>query len=261
MIGVAAAFVRRALAVSLSYRLPFAAEIVTAVVVVAEFYFIGKIVPPSEVAGGYLAFVTIGLVVSAFLAAGVATVATSVREEQSQGTLELVVASGVSPVRLSLGVAVFPLIEAVGRSALYLGTALVLGMNIQDANVGTAFLGLAIGSGAFVGLGLIGVCLVLVFRRATAAVAWIVGLAAFASGVVFPPRVLPEWLQTLARFSPVTIALEIVRGALLRGASVVSLLDEFVALLAVAVICLAVGVWSVGFGLRWARRSGTLGQY
>ena len=92
---VAGAFWRRSLAVSLSYRLPFAAEVLTAAFVVVEFYFIGKIVPSKEVGGGYFAFVTIGLVVSAFLAAGVATIATAIRDEQSQGTLELVLAAGI----------------------------------------------------------------------------------------------------------------------------------------------------------------------
>jgi ABC-2 type transport system permease protein len=258
---VAKAFSRRALAVTLSYRLPFAAELLTAVLVVAEFFFIGKIVPSSEVGGGYFAFVTVGLVVSAFLAAGVATIATTIRDEQSQGTLELVLASGLSAGQLAVGVATFPLIEACARSALYLGAALLLGLRLQGANIGVGFLGLAVGSSAFVGLGLVGVSLVLVFRRASAAVAWIVGIASFASGVLFPPRVLPEWLQQLARLSPVTVTLEVVRGGLLDGASLVSMLDELALLVMMSLACLGIGVASIHAGLRWARRSGTLAQY
>jgi ABC-2 type transport system permease protein len=102
---------------------------------------------------------------------------------------------------------------------------------------------------------------VIVLRRATTAVAWIVGLAAFASGVVFPVRVLPDWLQTVSRLSPVTLTLDLFRRALFESLPFADAWPDLLVLLLMAGLSLGVGLFAVEAGLRWARRHGTLGQY
>jgi ABC-2 type transport system permease protein len=259
--AVLSACTRRAFRVSLSYRIPFAGEYLAAGAVIVELYFVAKIVPSSEVVGGYFAFATTGLVVVGFLAAAVATLAAAVREEQSQGTFELLIASGIPPRRLAFGLAGFPVVEAAVRSVVYLAIAALLGARFAVGGMAMAAAVLAIGSLSFVGLGLLGAALVIVLRRATTAVAWIVGLAAFASGVVFPVRVLPEWLQTLNRVSPVTLTLDLFRRALLGSLSFSDALPGLLVLSLMAVVALIVGLVSVEGGIRWARKRGTLGQY
>jgi ABC-2 type transport system permease protein len=257
----ARAFGERDLRVALSYRVPFLTDLVAVTFTVVEMYFIAKLVPPARVQGGYFAFVVVGLVVAAVIAAGTSALTTGVRAEQTQGTLEVIAALGIPTSVLSVGLAVYPIFAAVVRAAIFVVAGMALGARFPGGDVPTAIVGLALGSVAFVGIGLVGAALVIVIRQATAAIAWLIGILTFAAGVAFPVEVLPTWLRTLAAASPVTVTLEVVRGALLGSESFGSLFGDIALLAAMALGSLLAGVAALDAGLRWARRKGTLALY
>jgi ABC-2 type transport system permease protein len=261
IVRIAGAFLRREFAVVRSYRLAFLPDLVGTVFVLVEFRLLSKIVDADSVGGDYFVFVTTGLVVAALVATGVAAMAVAVRQEQSQGTLEPLLATGLSPARLSAGIAAWPIVAGVLRSVLYMGVAMVAGASFSHANWGVAVSALGLGTVAFAGLGLVGVGIVILFRQAAGAIGWAVGLLTVAAGSVFPPELLPAWVRTLASVSPVTRTLELVRAALLNGASWSDVAGKMGLSFALSVICVTLGVVAVARALRWSTRSGSLAQY
>jgi ABC-2 type transport system permease protein len=255
------AFLRRDVGIITSYRVPFAGELVGAIAVVAEFALISRLVPQEEVPGGYFSFVTVGLIVTAFLAAGVTVLAASIRQEQVQGTLEVMLCAGLSPRRLASGLSAYPLVAASARGLVYGVLAALAGAGFSDANWPLAVVSLALGSVSFIGLGLFAVALVLLFKQAQAVSTWIVSMLTFFAGALFPLSLLPEWVQRLAMLSPVTQALDLARRAILSGESLGEVRGAVLALAVTSVLLVVCGVAALSGGLRRARRTGALGQY
>jgi ABC-2 type transport system permease protein len=255
------AFLPRDAAIATSYKLPFAADIAGAAFALLEFLFIGKLVPTEGSQPDYFAFVTAGLIVSVVVATGASAIALAVRQEQSQGTLEPILAAGLPPRELAVGFAAFPLVTAVARALVYLLLAVLFGARFPDASWSTVGLALGLGTLAFAGLGLIAVAVVIVLRQASAVIAWVIGLLTFAAGTVFPPELLPAWLQTISAYSPVTVTLDLVRRGMLDGVVPANALADLAILAVMTVISVVAGVGAVGLGLRWARRSGSVTGY
>lgn len=257
----AGAFLRRDLAVAVSYPVPFLLELVSIVFIVVTYVFVGRLVEPGRVPGGYFAFATLGLAVSALLGASSA-VGTGVRDEQVQGTLESVVAAGLPIRALAAGMTAYPLVSAAVSAVAYVAVAAVAGFRTgPDPNWALVLAALLLSSVSFVGLGLVGAALVFVIRRGAAATSWLVAILALAGGEFFPPGMLPGWVQGLASLSPFTHGLATVRAALLEGASWSDRAGSLAALAALAVLYLGLGMVALAAGLRYARRTGGLAGY
>lgn len=256
------AFFRRDVRVALSYKVPFMLEIVAIGFTVVTYTFLAKIVSPGSVPGGYFAFVLLGLTVSSFLGAGISVLGANLRQEQVQGTLEALLASGI-PVRgLAAGMASYPVIEAMWTAVIYVAVGILAGARAEaGANWPLALVAVVIGSLSFVGLGLVGAALVLVFRRAAAATGWLLAVMSLAGGEFFPPSLLPGWFRALAQFSPFTQALRITREAVLAAAGWEDEGARLAALLGMAVFYVSLGIWALALGLRHARRTGSLSGY
>lgn len=260
MLATIFAFARRDLQIALSYRIPFVFEVTGALFVLLEFALLSRIVPGTAVSGGYFSFVTLGLVLSAFLT-GVSLLAVSMRQEQVQGTLEATMSTGMSSSALAAGLAAYPLVVAALRGILYVALAVAMGARFPSANWSLGIAALVVGSISFVGVGLVGASFVLAFRQATAATTWILALLTMAAGVFFPLRLLPHWLRWLSGLSPATETLLLLRRAVLEGLGWGNAWPSFILLAGMMVVSVGVGVAALAAGLSWARRSGGLAQY
>jgi ABC-2 type transport system permease protein len=118
-----------------------------------------------------------------------------------------------------------------------------------------------LGSLSFAGLGLVGAAMVLLFRQAEGAVAWLVSLLTLVAGVIFPIRVLPGWLRWISSASPFTQTVKVARAALLEGRGWSHLWPSLAALLALTVAFVALGLVAMAAALARARKTGTLAQY
>lgn len=258
---VVKAFLRRDLQVALSYRLPFVLDGISAAFTVVTFALVGEIVGPGEVPGSYLAFTLLGVGVAVFLNASIGLVGSGVRTEQVQGTLESLLATGVSPSAVAMGYAVYPMIWAVIVAVITAVVGVAAGARVPGANWGLAALALVPGALAFAGLGFAGVGLVLVFKRGIGVLAWFIALLSLGAGELFPPRLLPGWVQAISQISPYTLCLELTRSAMLNGASLSVSVEKLLALTAMAVVYLALGLGALAAGLRRARKTGGLAGY
>lgn len=264
VLAVAGAFLRRDALVAASQRVPFVFDVLSVVFVLLELLLLSRIVGPNEVAGGYFAFALSGLVVALFVFAGVSVVAGAVRQEQWQGTLEATLSAGISAPRLAAGLVAYPMISGIVRAFVMVAAGALLGARVAPgvaSGWGVALAALALGTISFVGIGLIAASLVLVFRQAAAGTGWLLTMLTFAGGVVFPVRLLPEWVRSISRLSPLTQTLQVVRRAVLVEAPLYSLRMALLGLAAMGVIWMALALAALKLGLRRARKNGTLAQY
>lgn len=259
-IASAGAYLRRDFQIAVSYKVPFLFDLVGALFVLFEFFFVAKLVPEGATTGDYLRFVSIGLVVTTFLTSGASVIAGSVRQEQVQGTLEINLSMGLPPSVYALGIASYPLAAAVVRASIYAAIAGALGTRLPEANWLLAALALVLGAVSFVSIGLMAVALVLIFRQAAGAVGWLIGLTTLLAGVIFPIELLPGWLRVLSGLSPATWALQVTRDAL-QGAPWGNEWRALTVLALLGTASVAAAITALTLALQRARATGVLSQY
>jgi ABC-2 type transport system permease protein len=151
---------------------------------------------------------------------------------------------------------------AIVRSGLYLLLAiLVFGVGFHHANPLTLVLAAPLVMGAFVGLGLLSAATTMLVRRTNPVAVLLASASMLLSGVAYPVSVLPAWLRAAGRFLPLTHALELVRGGLLRGAGPAELTAPMTALALFAGVLCPVGVVLFVYALRRARIDGSLTHF
>ncbi|NOZ69376.1 MAG: ABC transporter permease, partial [Deferribacteres bacterium] len=73
--------------------------------------------------------------------------------------------------------------------------------------------------------------------------------------------VLPSWLQPYSYLLPITHALEAIRRLVLNGATFEGVYKQVLILAGFAVILLPLGLAAFGYGLKTARKEGSLVHY
>jgi len=250
--------------VARSYRIAFVLDLVLGIINLLIFFFISRTFRGGSVhelqgAPSYFAFAAVGIAVTVVIEAASTGLSRRIRDEQLTGTLEVLVAQPLSALELSLGLAGYPFLFAMGRAAFYiLVAAALLGLDLHDADwLGFALVLLASG----VALSSIGVLLgaaVLVVKRGQ----MIAGLVTFGMGLVsgafFPVSVLPAWIRPLGTVVPTRFAFDGLRSALYRGTGWA---DDVFWLFVFAAIGIPVAIKGFTSALDYSKRAGTLSQY
>jgi len=262
------AFLRRDFLTALSYRVAFISDAANLVLQTATFYFIGLIVDDAVLPsyGGrttsYLEFAVVGIALSMFIALGLSRVARAVRSEQLMGTLEAVLTTPTSPATVQVGSVVYDLIYIPLRTGLFLVIAAVLfGLDFDVSGIGAASAVLL----AFIpfvwGLGLVTAAAALTIRGSGAGVGFAVSVLTLVSGAYFPLDLFPAWVQSLADYNPLAIAIEGMREAMLGDAGWSAVAGDVLVLVPISAASLALGIVAFRMALRRERRVGTLGHY
>jgi ABC-2 type transport system permease protein len=118
---------------------------------------------------------------------------------------------------------------------------------------------LIVGSLSFIGVGIMGSVLPLLFpERGSQMTHVIIAVLLLVSGVYYPVSVLPELLQKLAVISPATYVLDGARLALLEGTPTAELWSLIWPTLIMGLIAIPFGLWVFGLAERYAKRAGKL---
>jgi ABC-2 type transport system permease protein len=262
------AFLRRDVLVAWSYRLPFVTDWVAMILQALVFGFVGKLIPSSSLPrfGGapisYLEFVAVGIAISSFLAVGLTRLMTVIRQEQVQGTLEALLLTPTAWSTIEIGSAFYDILYVPVRTAVFLSlTALLFDADYHLAGVLPAAAVLL----AFIpfvwGLGVISAATTLTFRRGAGGVGFVVSIATLGSGAYFPLTVLPGWVQELATYNPIAIAVTAMREALLGGSTWGDVWPSVVQLIPMSALAMIVGAVAFRAAIARERRRGTLGLY
>ncbi len=205
-------------------------------------------------------YLLIGAIIWSYLSMLFDILAETVSWERWEGTIEYTFMSPATRATHLIGTSIYAVIYGIIRTAIMFGViSLFFNLQVSDANYFSALVILAICSVSLVGFGMCAAVMPLLSPEKGQQVAFIfASVLLLVSGVYYPTSVLPNWMQTLAKFSPVTYALEGMREALLNGAGLGSLWDKIWPLLIMGAVCVPIGLWVFGLGERYAKRTGRL---
>jgi len=132
-------------------------------------------------------------------------------------------------------------------------------IDMSKANLWGGVVMLIAGSLSFIGVGVMGSILPMLFpERGSQMTHVIIALLLLVSGVYYPVDVLPEFLQKLAVVSPATYVLDGTRRALLEGLATRQLWRYIWPTLVMGIIAIPAGLWVFGLAERYAKRNGKL---
>jgi ABC-2 type transport system permease protein len=262
------AFLRRDLLITLSYRTALVTDWLNLATQVLLFSFVSKLVDRSTLPtfGGkhisYLAFVSVGIAVTGFMAVGVGRLVTSVNSERMMGTLESLLMTPSAPSTILIGSVAYDLVYVPIRTLVFLvAVSLSLGVDFRAAGIPPALLILAVFIPFVWGVGAATAASILTFRRGSGVVGSGVFVLTLTSGAYFPLGLFPHWIEVVARLNPVAIALDGMRGALSGGDGWIDAAREIAKLAPLTIAALVIGVVAFRLAMRRERRLGTLGLY
>jgi ABC-2 type transport system permease protein len=197
-------------------------------------------------------YLLIGAIIWSYLSMLFDILAETVSWERWEGTIEYTFMSPATRATHLIGTSIYAVIYGIIRTAIMFGViSLFFDLQVSDANYFSALVILAICSVSLVGFGMCAAVMPLLSPEKGQQVAFIfASVLLLVSGVYYPTDVLPNWMQTLAKISPVTYALEGMREALLNGAGLGSLWDKIWPLLIMGAVCVPIGLWVFEIGER-----------
>lgn len=214
-----------------------------------------------NVDGRYLVlYLVIGTLVWRYLSLIFYWITDVIGMERWEGTIEYTLMAPVRRVTHMAGQTFFAVIYSLIFSAIILAVSVVLfDIDISNANLLGGGLMLLVGSLSFIGVGIMGSILPLLFpERGSQMTHVIIAVLLLVSGVYYPISVLPELLQKLAVLSPATYVLDGTRMALLEGVPTTHLWPFVWPTLIMGVIAIPVGLWIFGVAEKYAKRAGKL---
>ncbi|MDE2858346.1 MAG: ABC transporter permease [Chloroflexota bacterium] len=180
--------------------------------------------------------------------------------ERWEGTIEYTLMAPVKRWVHLVGQTAYSLIYSL-LTALIIGgtTALFFQLDLSRANLVGAALVILAGSLSLISIGIVASILPLLYPERGAQMTSVVQASfLLISGVYYPITVLPEWMQSIAVFSPITYVLDGVRAAVLDGKPVSELTAFIVPLLVLGAVLLPVGIQAFKMAEDYAKRSGKL---
>jgi|SRR5215211_2354564 len=265
-LSVIAAFLRRDFRINVSYRASYAFQSVSILLQVALFFYLSHVVDQAQFAkqgltGGYFGYAAVGLALLTMVQVSLSSYTYRLREEQTTGTFEALMAAPVSPSLVVLAGALYDLIRATVTGLVLIATAVVifgLHLALDPQSLGLTIVALAGCVGLFVSLGVAVGGATVIFKRATAFLTMIISGLALLGGVYFPIDVLPTPIRQLATALPFTWGIDVVRASLL-GGEVDPL--KLGGLLGSAAVLLPLALFGFTKAVKRARQTGTLAQY
>jgi ABC-2 type transport system permease protein len=207
-----------------------------------------------------MTFLLVGALIWSYLSMIFDVLSETVQWERWEGTIEYTFMSPTSRVTHLLGMGVYAVVYGIARTAVVLGVAmLAFDLDLSEANYWAALVVLAVCSISLVGFGVVAAVMPLLSPEKGQQVTYIVSaLLLLVSGVYYPVKVLPDWMQTIAQYSPVTYALEGSRAALQDGVGLSQLWGSIWPLLIMGVVFVPVGLFVFRLGESYAKRTGKL---
>lgn len=261
----AAAFIVRDFRIAWSYRFGFFFQYTSVLLALVSNRFLADVVGSSVAiepyGGDYFAFALIGTSLPALMLPALTTFRGAVREAQVMGTFEAMLMTRPQPRTIIASAATYPLIQSLAQPVLLaptMGIALGAGFRLENAPLVLAVVALALMASA--GFGLLSAAFTIAFRQNEPFTLTMFSLSTLLAGTIYPVSVLPDWLEPVTLFLPLTHALELARGVFIEGANVENMGAHFAALAAFSAL-LPLGLWAVGRAIERAKRTGTLAQY
>jgi ABC-2 type transport system permease protein len=213
--------------------------------------------------GQYLVlYLLIGTLVWRYLSSIFYWVTEVIAIERWEGTIEYTLMAPVPRIIHLVGHTSFAVVYSMlFTGVILLVTIMLFDLDMSQANLAGGLVIMLAGSFSFVGIGVMGAVLPLLFpERGAQMTHIIVATLLLISGVYYPIEVLPEFLQTLSRLSPAWYVLQGARAALMEGAGIQVLWQYIWPLLVLALIMVPTGLRIFHQAERYAKQTGKLAR-
>jgi len=261
-----AAIARRDLAIQISYHFQLALSLVGLAISAFLAFYVSKLVGApqalSDYRGNYFDFVVIGLALTAYAGVGVSAFTAQVAQEQSAGTLEILLAG---PSRLAVILA-GGFVVPFGLTTIEVALLLLVGVGVIGAGLSGTGLLLAIPVvlltvANFCALGIASAAIILLVKRGDPLSQPLFQVTLLLSGAIFPVSLFPGWLQAVCHLNPAYYGVTALRQALIGDPTPAQFLTNLAILAGFAAITLPAAVWLFAAALRQAKRLGVLATY
>ncbi len=211
--------------------------------------------------GGFLPYSIIGTSVMSIFLASYGGFASAVRSEQMMGTLESVMMTPVRLPAIVVGSNLWTLCNALVDALVTLTTGvLVFGIALKG-NPLAALCIVLLTNLSFVAVGILSASFAVLFKKGDPFRVVVASASFLMGGVIYPPEILPHWLQLCAQLLPVTHGALALRGVLLEGHALSLYAREMWLLAGFALVGIPLSVACFAWCVRRAKHDGTLLQF
>jgi ABC-2 type transport system permease protein len=220
-----------------------------------------KIGGASEANGRYLVlYLVIGTLIWRYLSLIFYWITDVIGMERWEGTIEYTLMAPIRRITHMAGQTIWAVIYSMLSTGVILAvTVVIFHIDLSRANLLGGTLMMLAGSLSFIGVGIMGSVLPLLFpERGSQMTHVIIAVLLLVSGVYYPVDVLPGLLQKLAVYSPATYVLDGTRKALLENTSTLQLWPSIWPTLLMGILAIPLGLWVFGLAERYAKRTGKL---
>ncbi len=190
----------------------------------------------------YFEFIAPGMMMMTVMMSVMTGLPGAINREREMGTLDGVMVAPINRVSIILGKTIAQLTRGLLQGFIIMVLAMVLfGVTIQGSIILVIGL-LLLGVFSFVGLG---VCLTSIAKdqeTATMIMMTIMFPMMFLSGIFFPIKMMPGFMQTISSFLPLTYASDAMRKVMVLGAGVPQIATDLTVLIIFGVVMLAIAV-------------------
>lgn len=194
----------------------------------------------------YLTFTVIGVSIQAYVQGALLNVGRSLIGERRAGTLEGLFLAPAPHSAYLLGVMLQQTLLTTLDFLVILAISIPFGANYAQTNWLALALILLIAHIGFLGMAVILGAVMLYLRNTYLTQNTVLAILLLICGVLFPVEYLPDWVQRIAAFIPLTHALRLARGNVLLGRDLAQQAPEFLGLLLLSVVYCVVGLLLVG---------------
>ncbi|MEW6203199.1 MAG: ABC transporter permease [bacterium] len=252
----------------ISYRLDFLLRIFSIFAFMLIFFYIAKVFRGAPTlhleryGGDYFSFVLIGLAFVGYMQTGLSTFSDGIRTEQTLGTLEAILATRTPITIVLLARLLWNFIYDTFHLAVYFTAGvLMLNAHYTASSLYLIPLILFLSLIAHSSLGMISAGFILVLKRGDP-INTLFGMAAqLLGGVFFPITVLPDVLQKVSAFLPITYSLRLMREVCIRGAGFSEIATDLRILFLLSAALFPLSIYFFNAALRRTRIDGSLTHY
>ncbi|MBA3766405.1 MAG: ABC transporter permease [Acidobacteria bacterium] len=264
------AFIVRDFLLAISYRMDFFLRMLTILIVVTIFFFISRIyagfvnIADPQWRNPLPAWIT-GLAVLNYFMTGFSSLATAIRQEQAQGTLESVLLTPINLPTMIVSSSAWAFVQATFFSFLYLFFGWLFFDVHYQGNFALAFMFMILTTLVLACLGILSASFAMVYKRGDPFGIFLGTGSALFSGVLFPTRLLTEYagsgVSIITRILPPTYGLDGIRRVLIEGQGLAEVREPLFTLLLFLAVLLPFSLWVFGRAVRRAKREGSLIQF
>ena len=207
-----------------SYKITFFSQFIGIFLTVLTFFFISKTFLFAEGSllqnfeNNYFGFAIVGISILDLISILMRSIATSIRNAQSFGYIDILMTSATRPEVFLLSTCLYPFLKGFLRILVYLTFLIFFSdLSISIYSLSIFFIVIIVSILPFIGVAFLSSAFVMYTKQTDPINSLINIIISIFAGVVYPVDVLPLWMQQFSNFIPLTFQLDIMRDILINN--------------------------------------------